>query len=432
MDVDAVLALAPDQQVAASAAKLTALAGWDGLGRDESLLWGLCRGSGKTPYQVCVDLGDRTPRCSCPSRKFPCKHALALQLLHAQDKVAADVPPQWAGEWLARREARTAPVEPDSSAEALTRRAAASARTAAKRAAAVQAGVTGLREWLADLAAGGIAGLPSREPEWWRVSAARMVDAKAPGLAESITELSAVVRAGGRHWAEIATDRIGGLHLLATIAPDPPAELAGVVRRRLGFTVREEEVRAGEGWTDHWVTLLLRDSDDGRIRTVQQWAWARQRREWVTVQRHGVLGGPGIMPALPLGGEFEGTLHPYPAGLPRRMSVGDMGEVRAAGAIELPADWTSALAGLEPALVADPWQRRHPLGCQQVRLGVAGNEHGLVDAEGRWLPVRQDSAVDRALALHGGGSFDAVCLWNGWTLTLGAVAAPGEAPVVLT
>lgn len=94
MDVDAVLALAPDQQVAASAAKLTALAGWDGLGRDESLLWGLCRGSGKTPYQVCVDLGDRTPRCSCPSRKFPCKHALALQLLHAQDKVAADVPPQ--------------------------------------------------------------------------------------------------------------------------------------------------------------------------------------------------------------------------------------------------------------------------------------------------------------------------------------------------
>ncbi|MCO1579561.1 SWIM zinc finger family protein [Crossiella sp. SN42] len=431
MDVDAVLALAPDQQVAASAAKLTALAGWDWLGRDERLLWGRCRGSGSKPYQVCVDLTDRAAKCSCPSRKFPCKHALALQLLHALDKVEPGVPLQWAGEWLAKRESRTAPTELDTSEEAVRRRAAAAERTAAKRAAAVQAGVSGLREWLADLAAGGIAGLPSREPEWWRMSSARMVDAKAPGLAESITELSAVVRAGGRRWAEVAADRIGGLHLLATVAPDPPAELAAVVRRRLGFTVREDEVRAGEGWSDRWVPLLLRDSDDGRIRTVQQWAWARDRREWVTVLRHGVLGGPGIGPALPVGGEFEGTLYPYPAGMPRRMAVGDVGEVRAARAIELPETWAAALAGLEPALVADPWQRRHPLGCQQVRLGLAGNEHGLVDGEDRWLPVRQDSAVDRALALHGGAAFDAVCLWNGWTLTLGAAAEPGRAPVVL-
>ncbi|MFD1045760.1 hypothetical protein ACFQ1S_09395, partial [Kibdelosporangium lantanae] len=56
MDVDSVLALAPDKQVATAAAKLAAPGNWSGLGHDDHALWGLCRGSGKNPYQVCVDL----------------------------------------------------------------------------------------------------------------------------------------------------------------------------------------------------------------------------------------------------------------------------------------------------------------------------------------------------------------------------------------
>ncbi len=47
---------------------------------------GLCAGSGKDPYQTVVDLGPRY-QCSCPSRKFPCKHALALLLSWAKGTV---------------------------------------------------------------------------------------------------------------------------------------------------------------------------------------------------------------------------------------------------------------------------------------------------------------------------------------------------------
>ena len=83
MDVEAVLAQAPDRQVATGASKLAVPAKWPELGRDDAALWGLCQGSGKSPYQVCVDLSDRATKCSCPSRKFPCKHSVALQLLHA-------------------------------------------------------------------------------------------------------------------------------------------------------------------------------------------------------------------------------------------------------------------------------------------------------------------------------------------------------------
>lgn len=48
---------------------------------DETLIFAECLGSGKSNYQTSVDFTDPSNpvyRCTCPSRQFPCKHALAL------------------------------------------------------------------------------------------------------------------------------------------------------------------------------------------------------------------------------------------------------------------------------------------------------------------------------------------------------------------
>lgn len=49
---------------------------------DATLLFGECAGSGKSNYACSVDFiqtdKEPTSRCNCPSRQFPCKHALAL------------------------------------------------------------------------------------------------------------------------------------------------------------------------------------------------------------------------------------------------------------------------------------------------------------------------------------------------------------------
>ncbi|MEW4282258.1 SWIM zinc finger family protein [Priestia koreensis] len=48
---------------------------------DETLLFGECSGSGKTPYYTSADfMNEESPvfRCTCPSRQFPCKHSLGL------------------------------------------------------------------------------------------------------------------------------------------------------------------------------------------------------------------------------------------------------------------------------------------------------------------------------------------------------------------
>src|SRR4051794_40882014 len=94
---DQVLALAPDASAVAAAKKLATPKPWRGLGRDARAVWGECQGS--AVYQVRVDLGDLAAKCTCPSRKLPCKHALGLLLLAANDpaSVPGAAAPSWVG-----------------------------------------------------------------------------------------------------------------------------------------------------------------------------------------------------------------------------------------------------------------------------------------------------------------------------------------------
>lgn len=60
---------------------------------DGSLVFGACKGSGKTPYQCSVDFSDAgnpIARCSCPSRQIPCKHAIGLLFCMEQDMPFAE------------------------------------------------------------------------------------------------------------------------------------------------------------------------------------------------------------------------------------------------------------------------------------------------------------------------------------------------------
>ncbi|BDH57385.1 SWIM zinc finger family protein [Tsukamurella sp. PLM1] len=77
---------------------------WSNSGATDLAIWGACQGSGSRPYQTIVELAGPAYKCSCPSRKFPCKHALGLLLLWADGGVPdADAPADFAAEWLAAR-----------------------------------------------------------------------------------------------------------------------------------------------------------------------------------------------------------------------------------------------------------------------------------------------------------------------------------------
>ncbi|MDR2565805.1 MAG: SWIM zinc finger family protein [Bifidobacteriaceae bacterium] len=107
-EVASVEALAPDQASLKAGRGLASASRWPELGHEDFVIWGECQGSGANPYQTAVDTRDMGYRCSCPSRKFPCKHALALMLIAAgqPEAVPQGATPEWVGQWLARRRSR--------------------------------------------------------------------------------------------------------------------------------------------------------------------------------------------------------------------------------------------------------------------------------------------------------------------------------------
>lgn len=86
-----ILSQAPNPTAAENGRKLSkkgSFSAWHKT-EDGTLYWADCAGSGKTPYHTSIDfVNPDAPicRCSCPSRQFPCKHALGLLFEILADK----------------------------------------------------------------------------------------------------------------------------------------------------------------------------------------------------------------------------------------------------------------------------------------------------------------------------------------------------------
>ncbi len=214
-----VLALAPDASSAQAGRKLASPQHWQALGQSAQALWGECRGSAL--YQVRVDLSSLSVKCSCPSRKFPCKHGVALLLMAVTtpDTLPASEPPEWVASWLAKRAAAAAAKESVASAPAKAPRSAptsdttAAAKRVARRERLVAEGIDMLDLWLNDLMRAGLGRLEAQPASFWRDQAARLVDAQAPGLASRVRAMAGVVGAAGP-WPQRLLDMLGQTALL--------------------------------------------------------------------------------------------------------------------------------------------------------------------------------------------------------------------------
>ncbi|MGE7432416.1 MULTISPECIES: SWIM zinc finger family protein [Kitasatospora] len=392
-----VLSLAPDQASCKAAGKLSAPAPWSQVGWGQGALWGQCKGSGGTPYRTVVELATPAYKCTCPSRKFPCKHALGLLLLWSgsPEAVAEGAePPDWATEWLEGRQQRSEQVAQRLAARAEAEAAdpAAARRRADRRAARVAAGAQELRLRLADRVRHGLADHSTAAGDWGEV-AARMIDAQAPGLAARVRELDGTPQDG--LLAEYAL-----LHLLAGAygradrLPDP---LAATVRARVGYTTDTAELLAGPTVRDRWLVLGARDTSDERLTTRRIWLrGAKTGRPALLLS----FGRPGQAPdlALPTGRLLEAELAFHPGVRPLRAVLGTRYGAPGAGPAEAPSGLSVAEAVTEygAAVADDPWLESWPTTLSGVVPVLAAEGWQLTDGL-HSVPVRRGSAPESAL-----------------------------------
>jgi hypothetical protein len=392
-----VLSLAPDQGAAKSGRGLITAAHWAGQGRSDDMLWGLCRGSGARPYQVCVDLTGPAYRCTCPSRKIPCKHVLGLLLRWANGGVP-DEPetPEWAAEWQADRAVRAQRAEeratrpPRAAGEGLADPVAAERRVK-QRADRVEAGLVELDRWLADQIEQGLAASEQAGYHPFQTMAARLVDAQAPGVAGAVRRLGWVVGVGA-NWADRLLGEFAMLRLLIVAhgrLPALPPALAATVRSRVGYPVAADDVLAEPEIRDRWEVLGRLDTADDRLTSRRTWLRGQDSGRFALVLTFAPVGQ--TLPAdLEPGTAVDAGLCFYPAAVPRRALVkARYGEPVRTGDVPTGAlPVRAAVAEHARSVAAEPWRESTPM----LLADVTPTEDGalLVDPAGDAVALHPD------------------------------------------
>lgn len=413
LSLEIVQQLATDQGSLKAAGKLLQPSKWPLVGFDEDrgLVWGECQGSSSTPYRVVFDLQDHGYKCTCPSRKFPCKHTLALAWRHAETGLPVGSVPEWVEEWLTRRRRRAptgrpakpgaappsatkdlqaalepeAPTEsPEEAAAKAERAAKAARRRREKREAKMLEGLAELERWVGDVLAEGTGRFADQALDRCRQVAARLVDAQCGGLARRLDELpSRLFEQPDRERTDWLVDELGRIVLLvhAYRRQDQLSQgLRADVRRMVGWDQKRQELlddaralRVRDVWTVLGVHSETQVDDLVRHET---WLSRHSGPEWAVLVDYAPVRGGSAAP-FARGEVLEAELVYYPSAVPLRallaQRTGDPPEAPPEAALnaghpDIEAGWAHVQA-LRAAL---PWLHTVPLVLERVRLARRG------------------------------------------------------------
>ncbi|MEL6234152.1 MAG: SWIM zinc finger family protein [Pseudomonadota bacterium] len=440
---DAIAALAPDQASLKAAHGLMKPAKWPlrAYAQAENLVWGECQGSGANPYRTVVDLGNHGYKCTCPSRKFPCKHALALMwmFVDAPEEFAPGDVPEWVRDWLGRRRNPASPpaasgtsegkslaaatrAEPESPADpkADARKKAAAEKRALETEAALRGAVAELEQWVADQLRTGLSGLMDELTDRCRAIAARMVDGKAQALASRLDELPArLLPLAGAARLDALIVELGKLVLLCrawAAAPTDPElrRLVAVSESRETVLGSRDAMRVASIW--EVVGEQISTRRDGMI---SQATWLMSLNE---AARFGLL--LDFFPAttgkrasaFALGDRFQAELVFYPARQPLRAVIGERAAVSETQRLAWPlADAEDPLGSFLGQQTEAPWLGQSPVLLPPGRFCATGASLWWQSADGAHALPLANPVDDQLRGMELAAS---VGLWNGLSLTL--------------
>ena len=413
--VEQVAAVAPSPRSVAAAEPLAERDRWSALGGDQRALWGRCRGSGAEPYDTAVDHVEVAWRCSCPSRKHPCKHALALLLLWVRGAVPVSSRPKSVESWIDRRDRRptgaaagsdTSPGEPPEGAvpgsagdqlggddSSPTDRDQLD-RSRDERVARMMEGLVELDRWLEDRMRTGLADPALARYGTWDQLAARLVDARAGALANRVRRLAGLVGASPDWHAEVLAE-LGLLHLIAQAGrrlPTMPSELADAVATASGWQVRHADVLGGVPETDEWFVAGRSDTREDRIEVRRLWLRGGRSGRWAMLLSFAAY-QQSLDDSLTVGTVVHADLHRYPGGSLRALAgrrYADPLPFATPKAVTI----VDACDGIGQAVAAEPWLERFPATIRATP-SVLDGRWVLTDATGS-LPLQGD---DRALGI---------------------------------
>ena len=290
--------LAPDAASIKAAQSLASR--WQLLAGNGQALWGLCKGSGKNPYQTAIDGRDFASKCSCPSRKFPCKHALSLLLVRAAGAQFKDEEmPDWVQSWLDKR-GQTKEKKEKKAADPAQRQ-----KRQAAREKKVAGGLEDLNLWLRDLLRQGLLQIDRND---FDQMARRLVDQQLTPLGQQLQRLALAEQEELLYGLSQLYLMTRAAERLDHLSPERQEDL----KLRLGFPVAKEEVLARPPVNDRWLAPGRREEVQDRAVTIFYYLYGLQTRRFALLLDFAMP--PQVPPSLqPLaaGQCYGGDLHFY-------------------------------------------------------------------------------------------------------------------------
>ncbi len=429
--LQSVQAIAPDQASLNAANKLLKPAKWPlrQIDEDAGLVWGECQGSGANPYRTVFDKADQGYKCTCPSRKFPCKHVLALMWMYADtpSEFGPGSTPDWVSDWLGRRRktggaakpetttkgksltaARKAEPEKPKDPKAEARAKAAAEKRAAETEAALMGAMDDLETWIDDQLRTGLSGLMGELAPRCRAIAARMVDGKAAALAGRLDELpSELLALPGEERLDALVMHLGKLVILARAFRAEPKNPE--IRRAVAMSeTREDVVSASDALkvTARWdvVGERIKTRRDGLV-SQGTWLLNLDKGDFALLLDFFPASAGKRGSAFAPGDQFAGDAIYYPGATPLRAVLTDRQPLE--GSVDWPAT--------QQTLRAAAWDTVSPVLLSSGRIvSDRSGKPWWEGADGTAYPVETPPAE----AIFGMELRQTAALWNGARLAL--------------
>ena len=411
---DQILTLAPDEASKKSGKDLSSPAKWVSKGVNDLALWGEAQGSGSKPYQTQVDLTNIAFKCSCPSRKFPCKHGLGLLLLYSrqQNTFTDNNAPAWVKEWIEKRleKQEKKVIQEDKPVDE-----AAQAKRQQARQQKVTDGIAELRLWMKDIVRNGILNMPEKGFAWFDAMAKRMVDAQAPGLANMIRNLSET-NFYAEGWQARFMEQLLNIFLITegfTNSSGLQEPLLQDIRTWIGFTQNQEELKEQTGITDTWLILAKQVTEVDSITTERNWLYGTNSNQYALVLQFIVRGQGGQLTLTP-GMYIQAELVFFPSVTPLRAIIKRQVAASAVAEFSGMGHWEQVVQAETEQCALQPVRAERPYIVQQLTPVQYDNQWWLQDTAFNLMPIKNHhKTIWKLLSLSGGRALDMAVIGKG-------------------
>lgn len=417
--------LAPDEASKKSGRDLASASKWVSKGFTADALWGECQGSGSKPYQTQVDLRNIAFKCSCPSRKFPCKHGLGLLLYNVRqpNDFVSSTMPAWVEDWISKRSEKQTKQEEKKEEKPVDE--AARAKRQQVREQRVSDGVEELQRWIKDIVRNGILSMPEKGYAWFEAIAKRMVDAQAPGLAGMIRSLGET-NFYAEGWQSRFMDQLVSIYLVTKAFQNIEGvsdALKQDIRNWIGFTQNQDELKEQTGITDLWLVLAKQVTENDNITTERFWLYGTASKQFAVVLQFIVRGQGGQLTLMP-GLYVQAELVFFPSILPLRAIVKRQVTAQTVPDVVAMNDWMEVVQTETINNSLLPVRSERPYLVSRLKTIFYHDQWWLQDTSMNLLRLRnKQQSIWKLLALSGGvatdmaligreDSYEAVGLWK--------------------